>query len=503
MTAVGTLGSTAKFIEQLRTSNLAFIEHFHRPHMEDEDTVPDFHIVIANRMLSADPPRFACAVPREHAKTTIAKLMVVKAILFEDYRFPLYVSDTHDVASSACKDIWAYLLSDEYTMLTGEKPMISSVQLSRGTYEFRMRWFPEGFSAEQRFYKTVNILAKGAGQQIRGTNKAHSRPDFLVLDDVETEEIVNSEELYKKYEKWVYGPVFKALRAKKHRIVQIGNLISHQSLLLKHMNNEYWTSMRFGAIKQDGKTPLWPELWSPARLKQNYDEYAMIGQLGTWFAEMMNLPYDPESSLVDVGKITFLPRPDPADDTIVAAWVNIDPAISKKNTADRCAIVASIMYDTGLVQHVEVVARQGMDFRDIYEQARAMAERWHTNVIFCEDDAFQAVLLPVFEMLNGLDGAEFFFYGVSTGGVAKIARLRGWAGTLHKGETCLTYGDSAITGELSNYDRTKKENADDVIDACSQLNVVLRQYFGVIMESRVVAVKAMTGDTTVIEGTLI
>lgn len=489
-------------IELFRNSNLAFMQYFHAPHMEEGDTIPDFHVVIADRMLTSELPQFACAVPREHAKTTIAKLMVVKALMFHDYTFPLYVSDTHGVASAACKDIYHYFTSDEYVKLTGEQVQKLSIQLSMGVYQFRIRWFPPGYPTDQRYYKIVNLLARGSGQQIRGTNKDHMRPDFLVLDDVETEENTGSKEQFDKYKKWLYGPVFKAMRRRKHRKIQIGNLISAQSVLLKNLTSEYWTSMRYGAIKPD-KTPLWPELWSREDLAKDYKEYADIGLLGTWYAEMMNLPYDPDASLVDIGKVKFMSVPEPADPIISAAWINIDPAISKKSTADRCAIVATIMYDTGVIQHVEVYARQGMDFHTIYEVATAMAQRWFTKAIFIENEAFQAVLLPVFDMLAGMEGEDYTFTGVPTAGVAKLARLRAWAGFLHRHEVALSFGDSEITGELSNFDRTKKENRDDVIDACAQLPTVLNSFFHIVLDSRVVSSVNTGYPGQIVEGTLI
>ena len=490
-------------IETLRGSNLAFMQYFHGPHLDADDEIPDFHVVIADRMLTSPLPKFACAVPREHAKTTIAKLMVVKAILFHDYSFPLYVSDTFTVASAACKDIYHYFTSAEYEALAGEGIQKLSVSSSLGVYQFRVRWFPEGYDNKQRYYKIVNLLAKGSGQQIRGTNKDHMRPDFLILDDVETEENTGSDEQFNKYTKWLYGPVFKAMRAKRHRIVQIGNLVSHRSMLLKHLSSPAWSSMRYGALKPD-KTPLWPALWPAKKLRENYQEYADMGMLGSWYGEMMNLPYDPEASLVDLGKAKFFSVPEPADPVITAAWINIDPAISKKATADRCAIVATIMLETGIIQHVEVVARRGMDFNQIYEVAADMAKRWYTNSIFIENEAFQAVLLPVFEMLAGMEGENFVFTGVPTSGVAKIARLRAWAGMVHRGEVALSYGDSEITGELSNFDRTKKENQDDVIDACAQIPTVMNKFFHIILDSRVINTMHMDGRPgAIVEGTLI
>lgn len=457
--------------------------------MKEEDEVPDLHVIMFDRMVNSREDAFVGAVPRDHAKTTVAKLVILWFLLYEDYSFPLYISDTHGVAAEAVSDVWDYLTSEEFIALTGEPVQGLGVERrADGFFQFKMPWFPTGGSHDRASYKVVNLLARGAGQQVRGTNKKHQRPDLLVMDDMETEEVMGSKELFEKFSRWCYGTLFKALRTGRHKIIHIGNLISHRSLLQMHLDDEDWDSMRYGALvhDDDGKlVALWPERWSLADIRKDHNRYARVGQLSTWYAEMMNLPYNPDSSLVDLGKVQYVPAPDPADARILAAFITVDPAISDRATADNCAFVVNLLMDDGTYIQAETYKERGMDFRAIYAKCVELAERWHSSLVFIEDAAFQRVLLQVFSMQVVVDAIDVQFRGIPTGNASKLARLTVWASMLHSGEIKLYSGDTDISGEIANFDRTKKENKDDVMDAAAQLPIAMTLFANMVYASRI------------------
>lgn len=475
--------------EALRNNYRAFILYFHGRYMKEEDEVPDLHVIMFDRMVNSQEDAFVGAVPRDHAKTTVAKLVILWFLLYRDYSFPLYISDTHGVAAEAVSDIWDYLTSEEFIALTGEP--VEGLGVERradGFFQFKMLWYPAEAEKSRRYYKTVNLLARGAGQQVRGTNKKHQRPDLLVMDDMETEEVMGSKELFEKFTKWCYGTLFKALRTGKHKIIHIGNLISHQSLLQMHLDDEEWDSMRYGALVHDdeGKlVALWPERWSLKAIRKDHNRYARVGQLSTWYAEMMNLPFNPDSSLVDLGKVQYVPAPDPADARILAAFLTVDPAISDRATADNCAFVMNLLMDDGSFIHAETYKKRGMDFQAIYSKCVELSAKWHSNLVFIEDVAFQKVLLQVFKMQTVVDALEMNYVGVPTGNASKLARLTVWASMLHSGAIKIYSGDTDISGEIANFDRTKKDNKDDVMDAAAQVPIAMSMFANLIYASRV------------------
>ena len=74
--------------------------------------VPEFHKDIFAVMVALEIDRFVCAIPRDHAKTTLAKLACVWYFMFSDYRFIVYLSNTSDIAIPATNDIVNFLYTD-------------------------------------------------------------------------------------------------------------------------------------------------------------------------------------------------------------------------------------------------------------------------------------------------------------------------------------------------------------------------------------------------------
>lgn len=491
-----------EFIQALRDSYSFFIAYFQGPHLNENMEVPDFHVITFAKMCDVKIPRAVIALPRGSAKTTIAKLSVLYHLLFTEYRFPLYCSSAHDIAVEAVKDIWNYLISEEYAALTGLMPEKISVQESHGSYKFRMRYFPEGGDVSEYHYKIVNIFSRGSNQALRGVNRDHKRPDLLVLDDVETLENADTPIALKKIARWAYATVFKALDQANHRVIHIGNLIHAESLLMAHLLSPHWTSMRFGILKDD-MSSLWPDVWPLSRIREDYGMYAAVGQQSTWYAEMMNIVHSPDASLVDISAIQYERPPLPEDDRILGTFITVDPAISKSPTADDCAIVVHALLSEGYYMPVEHFTKRGMAYDELYSRVKALAEKWYVSLVGIEDQAFQKVLLPVFSSMAGVDAWRVKFVGIPTGNIAKVVRLRGWAGLLTRGEIRLPQGDTAITAQLVQYNKQSKQNRDDLIDACSMGVTMLGTHEHTIVATRASGLPIASSPTTTPEAYII
>src|SRR5438105_9158712 len=104
-------------ISRLRTSGEFFIQFF----LAEELThpVPDFHIDTWSLMTDMSVDRVVCALPRGHAKTTLAKLAAVHHFLFSPWRFITYTSNTAGVAQEATKDIMNFIRGDNFAAVFG------------------------------------------------------------------------------------------------------------------------------------------------------------------------------------------------------------------------------------------------------------------------------------------------------------------------------------------------------------------------------------------------
>ncbi len=432
--------------------------------------IPEFHITIFSRMTSLIVPKSVFAVPRGYAKTTIARLVCCHILTFTNVRNIFYFSHTLDLAIPSVNAIVKFLKSDNYRKVFGEITWLVE-QEGKGAYKFVM---PNG--------KVCNLRARGANQQVRGTNVDGVRIELAICDDIEDREDNANEALYKKLKQWFYGDLTKALDRKNGKIIQIGNIVSTNSLVAEHCESPTWFSMRYSAIKADG-TPLWPEMWSLEQLKADYEEYARQGLGVEWFGEMMNIILPEGSQLIGLNEIEF--REPALPGQLVAGFITIDPAISDNvATAHKCSLaVHGFVNDKWqIVDHWSAIATDPIKLYDI---ALSYATKWGIKIIGIESEAYQASIKYVFEYIQRRDQmvSRLEVKQMPTQKRSKYARIASWVGYLRKGEYTLTKGDVETTNQLLAYDSAKKNNNDDLIDAESYGVYMIEKYLSQIMAS--------------------
>lgn len=176
------------------------------------------------------------------------------------------------------------------------------------------------------------IRARGAGGQSRGP-----RPDLVILDDIETEDSVASEEQRDKLRNWINKAVIPSL-AHKGRIVWIGTFISPLCLLKEKIDNivdDKWIRKIYSAYRDGIERPenaIWQELWDHKSLQQRKLE---IGSFA-FSSEYLNNPLFNEHSAIKEHQIRYWEQL-PDDLTIVCA---MDPAYSDDERADDKVCVA-------------------------------------------------------------------------------------------------------------------------------------------------------------------
>lgn len=444
--------------EVLRNDSEFFIQFFLGDQLTHD--VPEFHKEIFYEMTHDEIDRLVLAIPRAHAKTTLAKLACVWYLLFSDFRFVLYVSGSHELVVPYVNDIAGFFESDNFIAVFGEVEWLKK-QDGIGVYKFKI----------PSLGKTCILRGLGAGQRIRGINVDNERPQLAICDDIESDDDVENENVHKKHLRWFYGQFFKCLNQFKNKIVVSGNLLAKSSVLYKLLTSDRWRSYLYGAIKADG-TPLWPDLWPLEKLRLDFVEYQEAGMAEKWFAEMMNQPTAEGGGLIRADEICYLAPMLPGDCKF--GFVTVDPAVSKERWADRAAIVAHGWNDEQQKwQIVETKYDHGLDIIEIFRIAIDMASRWQFRVIGVDSAAMQAALTRVFIFLQGVFNVQqFMFVPITSGNVAKKTRLAAWAALLKQtpqkhSQYALTYGDFIVTQQLLNYEPAKKDNDDDVIDACA------------------------------------
>lgn len=436
--------------------------------------VPEFHKSSWKLLTSTALRRIALALPREHAKTTLARLAVVWYLLFTDLRFILYVSNTATVAAESCKVIMDFMRSDNFVSVFGEVEFLTE-QDQRGFYKFVLRrLLPNGQVKE----KVCILKPLGAGQQIRGLNIDNVRPELTVVDDLEDEANAGSDTLIQKLKNWFYGSFLKALSKKRSKIIYLGNMLSNKSLLHSFCQDDSgWAYSRSGCLLSNGE-PLWPDLWPIEEIRQDFLDYQREGMIATWFAEMMNIPVAGGGGIIQGEDIRYVEPIVPGQQQ--AAFITIDPAFKQKSWNDNTAIVCHALYNS-IWRPVEYISGKYTPDQIFYLTVQ-MAIKWRTRVVGIEAAGYQEALKFIFDVLTQTHTQRLEVVMVSHGNRAKTERLSSWCAFIRKYIWALVEGDFAITEQLLAYDPTKTNNKDDLIDACAMGPTMVDQYLPIILQ---------------------
>jgi len=424
--------------------------------------VPKFHGDLLDLMVHTDVPQLSLAVPRAHAKTTLAQLAAIHYLLFTDYGYVLYMSSTSGHSVACVNDIVDWLESENFQRVFGVCEFHTR-QEGKGFYEFTM---PNG--------KKCIIKAFGAGQKVRGTLIKKKRPQLVIVDDLEDNDNIGNKDLFMALKRWVYGPFKKCTDPFKNKWIWIGNMIQQQSMLFENHKSEYWHSILYGCLLEDG-TPLWPDLWPLDALRQDFAEYQSNGMADVWFAEMMNMPMAGINSIIDADQITYLPQQAYREPKI--GFLTVDLAISKEAWAHATTIIAHAwIADVEMWQIVETKEFFGIDPIALFREVVTMGADWGFFVVGIESVAYQAALQPVFQHLCLMENIEGFSFVGCPARARKTERILTWAGLIKDRTYGLTEGDYIVTQQLLAYDPTKKENTDDTIDGAAHGCYMIANY---------------------------
>lgn len=429
-----------------------------------ENGIPSFHVYGLQRMIDPNDPQVVIAWPRDHAKTTLMKIAILYLIFYTNFKFFVYLSNTNTVAADAVRDIADMLRRPEVQAIYGAA-MFTQQEESKGNYTLDL----EG--------KRVVLQAKGAGQQIRGTNKGNQRPDFLAIDDLESAQEGEENKLgYEGLKTWYYGTVKKALDKRRNKTVQIGNFVSNKTLLGDHLKSPHWTSIKLSAITKDGKS-LWPAFWPLEKLKLDFLEYIEAGVMHTWLCEMLNMPLSSSSNIVDHSKVKFMDDVSPVDERILLKCITVDPAISENIKYADSAVICCHVYLNNYWQLAEIKSFKGIGVFELHDEIMKVAAKWRVNVVGIEIGGYQDALRQVCELecaRNNIHHMEFV--KLVNNSKSKAVRVVAWASMLSKGLYRLAFSQVAVYEQLIEFDVHAKNNKDDEIDCAGFILQMVDKY---------------------------
>lgn len=364
----------------------SFVRLFLLKRFDSPVSTPAFHRELWDIAMSGRR-RIAIAAPRAHAKSTAITLaLTLFVFLMRFRRYGFIVSDTESQAAQFLGDIKTELLENEELRETfGIKRIVKDaitdivVECTDG-YLFRLQ-------------------ALGAEQKVRGRKWRNLRPDYIVCDDLENDEMVESEVRREKFRGWFFKALVPSL-SKTGLIFVVGTILHLDSVLMRLMKNKTWTSKLYSAHTafDDFSNLLWPEQWTAEDLKLKRQEFIDEGYAEGYAQEYLNDPIAHSEAYFK--KEDFIPMEENDYHRKKNYYGGIDFAISDADKSAYTAYVIGAMDEHGKLD-IEHVVRMRGDADQIIDVMFDLQRTFNVDMWFPEKgQIWQSIEGEVFSRMN-------------------------------------------------------------------------------------------------------
>ena len=230
------------------------------------DNMSEFHHEFCSMLSSVAKDEvdehIAWACPRQHAKTAYGtNIYPVHQAVYRHRTFIIVVSETVTVAGTFIQ--WGNRqlkfnrkLIEDFGMLLFERPSSNEIDNKE----------------EYVTQNGVKVMARGAGGQMRGMRYGSTRPQLMILDDLESEEDVRTKEQRAKILAWFNEEALPAIDKSKGKVIYVGTILSFDSLLdIVIREDKRFRSRRYKAVESyASNSDLWDE-WKDIYLADDED----------------------------------------------------------------------------------------------------------------------------------------------------------------------------------------------------------------------------------------
>lgn len=230
----------------------------------------------------------------------------------------------------------------------------------------------------------VAFFARGRGQSPRGLRYRSHRPDYVVIDDLDDDELVESPARVAKLFDWVRSALFGTLDGGRGRFIMVGNLIAKNSVLAKWCGIKSVHVTRVNIYDNKGNIS-WAAKWTPQEVREIED----VAGYRAFQKEYMNNPII-EGAIFRNEWIRWGKRPAWSKFSEIVLY--IDPSFKGSTKNDYKA--AKLWGKAGTtLYHLRAFVRQSSVAEmvrwcyDLYEWCReqGISVRWYMEANFMQD----------------------------------------------------------------------------------------------------------------------
>ena len=313
---------------------LKFIAFIRAANIEDNANA-EIHYRLADKLFAADIKQLLIEAFRGSAKSSIAEWAVIYAVSlgawpnFGGVNFIAFVGDS---------------------MENGVKNFFRNIanKVDRSSFLQQLITIKRKTDSEMELVNAdgheLYLKGYGASTNVRGVRYKNYRPDIVILDDITTNEAINSETIQNTINDNFYKSIVPALHPTKYRIFFIGTPISERDLIHQLSNNAKWTVHKFPIAEKfpcekEEFVGAWTDRFPYEAVLEKYEMFKESGKTQDFFQEYMLEITDLTTLLVDDEDIQWF------DPSIIKKnkgnynfYITTDFATSTKKSADYSTI---------------------------------------------------------------------------------------------------------------------------------------------------------------------
>jgi predicted phage terminase large subunit-like protein len=400
-----------KRIAQLCNNFEAFCKYYFPNYFASEFAL--FQKRFAKKVIDSNVIYISRAWSRAHAKSVIADLFLPLYLKFSGrMKNMLLVSYSHDNAER--------LLMPLKINLESNQRIINDFDKQQGI----SKWNADDFiTANGNSFRAI-----GSGESPRGTSNEAARPDFIVVDDIDEDELCRNPKRLDDLWDWVSGALYGCFDITgRKRFIVVGNIIAKDSIVVRASGKA--DDHEQINILDDNKQPSWKE-----RFTLQECQY-MIEKMGYRLSqrEYFNNPIS-EGKVFKKEWIQYMQLPKLNRYRFLMAY--LDPGFKKTKGSDTKALVLVGLYEGKF--HVQKVFCAQASVEEMVEWGYALDKEIKSNggsYTFKMEEVFlQDLLFKDFAAAAKLKGFPLPVSGDKRKKPDKDARIEALSGYFERGD---------------------------------------------------------------------